>query len=379
MKSVNIRQTLAILLSATVLSCNSIAKEFFGIIDYKPTPYVEVASEPFFYSIGKTLRYGLSISDSEPLLFSGTLFGDDLRFVYDSPDHKKAAIVYGGNLYIAEATKPARLLLKNVDNYAASGIQQGDVFYKYSMLQWDMASKSIYIVRDKKQKQLSKQSFSHDATLVRIDIDTPDKTVDIIQDFASLHYFFVGNDGICFNYAPGDGSVVWKCSQNGKIGLAKSHQSEQIILEDSSVIKGRPFVSYDQGNIYESEIWLSSYGFSLIKASDGTVGFFSNNDRQNPIFKIQAGHNIKGHFVDGIGQTGCKVLPGGRYALLDVHHDNFTGQLLVDRLVGKYRELPANTRIWWNLNSFNYKYFKFDIGEMKRPEFVPSASLRISK
>lgn len=378
MKNVNIRAVLVILLAITFVPCDINAKELFGIIDYKPTPYVEVADEPFFYSIGKTLRYGVSISESTPVLFSGTFFGDDLKLVYDSPDHKKAAIVYGGNLYIAEATKPARLLLKNVDNYAAPEIPQGGIFYKYPMLQWDMASKSIYIVRDKKQ-ELSKQTFSHHAALVRIDIDVPNKTIDVIQDFASLNYFFVGNDAICFNYAPGDGSVVWKCSLNGKIGVVKSHQGEQIILEDATVIKGKPFVSYHQGSTSESEIWLSSYGFSLIKASDGTIGFFSSNDRQKPIFKIQAGHNIKGHFVDGIGQTGCKVLPGGRYALLDVHHDNFTGQLLVDGLAGKYREMPTNTKIWWNLNSFNYKNFKFDIGATKQPEFIPSANLRTSQ
>jgi hypothetical protein len=329
-----------------------------------------------FFNVGTAL--GLSITDDAPVLFSGTLFGGDLTLVYDSPDHKKAAIVYGGTLYVAEATVPARLLLKNVDNYAAPGIQQGDVFYKYPTLQWDEESRSIYIVRDKKQSQLKDQIWSRDATLVRIDIDAPNKSVDVIPNFRSLHYFFVGNEAICFNYSPGDGSVVWKCSYQGNVGLVRSHHGEQIVLEDG-VVNGRPFLSYHQGDIYESEIWLTNYGFSLRRTSDGTVAFFSGLDHQTPIFKIRGGYNFKGHFEDGIGQTDCKVLPGGRYALLDVSHDNFTGELLVDGLTGKYRELPTKTRIWWNLNSSNYKHFKFDIGETRWPKFIPAASLRTSE
>ena len=369
---------LMLLLGAIISPSDAVARDFLGIIDYKPSSFTEVADEPFFYSIGKTLRHGRMISDNAPVLFSGTLFGGDLGLVYDSPDHKKAAIVYGGNLYVAEATVPARLLLKNVDNYAAPGIQQGDMFYNYAMLQWDEESTSIYIVRDKKQSQLKDQIWSRDATLVRIDIVAPNKSVDVIPNFRSLNYFFVGNEAICFNYSPDDGSVVWKCSYQGNVGLVRSHHGEQIVLEDG-VVNGRPFLSYHQGSRDESEIWLTNYGFSLRRTSDDTVAFFSGSDHQTPTFKIRGGYNFKGEFVDGVRQTGCKVLPGGRYALLDVYHDNFTGQLLVDGLTRKYRELPPRTKIWWNLNSSNYKHFKFAIGETKRPEFVPAASLRTSE
>lgn len=378
MRILNLELTLTLLLGVIIFPSDTVAREFFGIIDYKPSSFSEVADEPFFYSIGKTLRYGRTISDNAPVLFSGTLFGGDLALVYDSPDHKKAAIVYGGNLYVAEATVPARLLLESVDNYAGQEIRQGDLFYKYPTLQWDEKSRSIYIVRDKKQSQLKDQIWSRDATLVRIEIDTPNKSIDVIQNFRSLNYFFVGNEAICFNYSPDDGSVVWKCSHQGKVGLVRSHHGEQIVLEDG-VVEGRPFVSYHPGNIYESEIWLTNYGFSLRKTSDDTFAFFSGSDHQTPIFKIRGGYNFKGEFMDGIAQTGCKVLPGGRFALLNVHHDTFAGQLLVDGQTGKYRELPSKTRIWWNLNSSNYKHFKFDIGPTKWPEFVPAARLRTSE
>jgi len=45
------------------------------------------------------------------------------------------------------------------------------------------------------------------------------------------------------------------------------------------------------------------------------------------------------------------------------------GELLVDAQTMKYRELPAKTNVYLNLNSYNYKHFKFDLGLTKEPEF----------
>ena len=47
-----------------------------------------------------------------------------------------------------------------------------------------------------------------------------------------------------FYYAAGDGSVVWKCSQQGKVPAIKSLDQERIVLEDGSTINAKPFVSY---------------------------------------------------------------------------------------------------------------------------------------
>lgn len=212
---------------------------------------------------------------------------------------------------------------------------------------------------------------SPEVVLVRIDIDSPTKIAEVIKNFNSLDYFFVGNNTIYFNYAPGNGDVIWKCSHSGVVKEVINFVGNKIFLQGGTVIVGKPFVSYF-GNIYESAIWLSNYGFSLKIGADGMTEFFSKNDSKKPIFRIQGGHNIKGHYVNGISQEGCKVLPGGRYALLDVYHDNFKGQLLVDGLTGKYRELPAKTKVYLNLNSLNYEHFEFDMGPTKSPKFVPA-------
>jgi hypothetical protein len=373
MRHVRLIPIMTVLLAAIMFPHNSVAGQFFGIIEYKPSPYVESADEPFFYSIGKTLRYDRTISGSSPTVFKGSLLGDDLKDVYVSPDNKKAAVFYGDNLYLTKTTGPALLLLTNCKH---NNIEKVGKIY-YSDLQWDAESRFIYMIRDKKQVPTPQSCWrSPDAVLVRIDINSPTKVVEVIKNFNSLHYYFVGNDTICFDYAPGDGSVEWKCSHHGNVSRIKSQQNSQIVLENGTVINGKPFLSYSS-NIHESEIWLSNNGFTTRRADGDITEFFSKHDSKKPLFKIQGGHNIKGHYVNGILQTGCKVLPGGRYALLNVWHDNFKGQLLVDGLTGKYRELPANTQIYLNLNSLNYAYFKFDIGPMTHPEFVPAVHLSI--
>lgn len=359
---------------STALTCptNAVAKQFFGILNYKPAEYVESVSEPFFYSIGKTLRYDRTINDTSPVVFKGSFFGDELREVFVSPDNNKAAVLYGDKLYLARAAGPALLLLSDC---RFNKFKVGETYY--SELQWEEDSSSIYMIRDTEHVRTPQSSWrAPDAALVRIDINSPGKVIEAIQNFNSLNYFFVGDDTICFNYARKDGNVEWRCAQDSETSRAKSQQNGEIVLENGMAIQGRPFVSYDQGNIYESEIWLSSYGFTTKRADGNITEFFSKNASSKPLFKIQGGHNIKGHYVDGIAQRGCKVLPGGRYALLNVAHDNFKGQLLVDGETGKYRELPANTKVFLNLNSLNYDHFKFDLGPTKHPEFLPAARLR---
>lgn len=372
MKRVGRTSTLIVLLLVAIMfPFDTVAQH---IINYKPSSYVELTDKPFFYSIGKTLRYGRTISESSPVLFKGAFFKGDLVYVCVSPDNKKAAIVSGSKLYLVQTTGQVRLLLEKVCGqfYKIRQKEVGEVFYDYDSLQWDVESKSIYIVRDKKKVPTAQHCWrSPDVALVRIDIDSPTKIVEVIKDFNSLNYFFIGNDTICFNYALDNGDVIWKCSRNGDVSPVISHQNGQMVLENGIVTQGNPFLSYNP-NVYESAIWLSNYGFSLKRSANDISDFFSKSDSKKPIFKIQGAHTFKGNYTNGILQNGCKVLPGGRYALLNVVSHNCKGQLLVDGLTGKYRELPAKTRVYLNLNSLNYEHFKFDIGPTTKPEFVPA-------
>ena len=363
------------------------AKDFFGIENYKPQPFFEQAAKPFFYSIGNQLKFGNSIDINAPALFTDTSFFENSTIlgirvgaksisnglsVFPSPDGKKAVFVSNGNLYIAEAEKPTQLILERIDTDDAENFRLGEVFHKLSMLQWDSQSKYIYIAKDKKQKSLFEQSFSVDATLIRVDVTRSTAVTEIIPNFRSIHYFFVNDDGICFNYAQGNGDVNWRCSINGNIQTVKE-TNNGVVLQDGTEFKQDSYFFSSLRS--EGKIWLSNYGYSLKPIRDRYIGFFSKQHTQ-PLLTIKGGANIKGQFVDGVVDLQSTVLPGGRYVLLYVWHDNFKGQLLVDGVAGRYKELPRNTWVYQSLNSTNYKNVKFDLIKDRWPMFFPMHKLR---
>lgn len=123
-------------------------------------------------------------------------------------------------MYVAEPGKSARLILESVADYFADNVRPGNIYYKTTTFQWDSDSHSIFIARDKKIERGRagmEQSFSKDATLVRVELGESIVIKDVIPDFRSTEYVLFGNNVICFNYAPGDGSVVWRYSQQGKV------------------------------------------------------------------------------------------------------------------------------------------------------------------
>ena len=351
------------------------------IIDYKPSKYTEFTNEPFFYSIGRTLRYGKTISEKSRILFKGDFFGGKLRAVYPSPDNKKVVVWTKNKVFLITLTKPAKLILKNVDNYGASSVNMGEYFFLAATLKWNKTSDYIYVVSYKKREGTYKTSSGHDTVLSKININSPTKIEPIILNFSSFidDYYFIGTNTICFNYAPGNGDLIWKCMHKGKRIKVKSQSKDIVILENGAVLDGKPFVST---RIRHGVIRLTENGFFLKNIEKGVSGFFSKTNDENPIFKIRTSHNFKGNFVDGVDESDSNVLPGGRYAILDVLHKNFTGQLLVDGLTGKYKELPSKTKVYRSLNSFNYKNFHFKYNRSSDgsdPEFIPITEFRQKK
>lgn len=335
---------------------NVFANESIGISNYHPSQFVERAETPFFYSIGKQLKYGLNIDETAPSLFEESWFNGDLVRVYPSPDNQKVAIVSNRKLYIARLGRQPLLALENVDHYSPDKMIAGKVYYKWPTLQWHPNSRFIYIARDKKQWFISNQTFSEDAILVRIDIDNIGKVEEVIPDFRSNRYFFVGIDNICFNYAPGDGSVIWKCSSENGVSKARSLDATGIHLDNGVVLAGPRFISYEP-NIYESAIWMGLYGFSIRQIDNRQDALFHKDAPSTPLLVFNAGGNGKGHRVNGILQSGGSVLPGGRYILLNM----VDGQILFDRFSSYYRKLPKSTRVFRNLNNTHYEDFVFSI------------------
>lgn len=351
------------------LAQGAIANEAYGISNYHPSDFVETANSPFFYSIGKQLKYGSSIDESAPALFKGAWLNGELVKVYPSPDNQKVAIVSNRKLYIARAGEAPLLALENVEHYNLKQLSDGDVYFKWPTLQWHPNSRFIYIAKDKKQK-LWEQSFSKLATLVRIDIDNVGVIEELVSDFRSTDYFFVGSDSVCFNYAPGDGSVIWKCSTATGLSQARTLNSKGIHLDSGVVLSERRFLSY-QPDLYESRIWAACYGFSIRQINERQEALFHKDEQNNPllIFNYPIGRGFKDHSATGFHRVDGSVLPGGRYLLLDMGENSSEGQILLDRMSGRYRKLPKDTRVYRNLNSTHYDDFVFSIDPVSANSF----------
>jgi hypothetical protein len=351
------------------------AKDFFGIVDYKPSTFVEQPTAPFFYSVGNRLRFGSVIEEKGPILFEAKPSDGGIWAVYVSPDETKAVVASGGNLYFAlPGQSPVLLLREAYDVLTGRGAAEGPIgkpVYDYRPLQWDASSRFIYIPRG---ARLDSRYPSHSA-LLRIEAANPINVVEITDDMKAHGTFFVGSEAICFQRVVNRGDLIWKCVIGGVERSPKVIEEHRIVMDDGTSVEGRPFASFRWSR---GGIWLTEAGFA-IRAYNGRWGFFSK-DSDEAIFQFNGGMEpLKGHYVDGIYEVNANVLPGGRYAFLDLLIENFKGrrgQILVDGLTGQYREVPRGTLVYRNLNSRNYDRVKFGLRWSDSPEFEPMFPLR---
>jgi hypothetical protein len=368
------------------LSVFTINADAEGFINYEPANFSEHAAKPFFFSIGRKLKYGDSIRENAPTvlesMFEERLFGGELTRVYPAPDQKRAAIVKDGKLYLLEPGKPPVFLLEPVDEKSGYHRKLGDIFYIHYELQWDADSRYIFIPRDKKQKfPTDKRAWEErdkNKALMRIDIRNPSMVQEIIPtgQFRSSTFFLLNDDAICFNFEPGDGSIIWKCSISGNIRMVKSFERNDLVFEDGTTPESKPFMSRNI-NFYDSAVWLTSGGFYLALVPNSlTVKFFHKSNPDKPIFIIEGAiERLKGHFSEGLGKS--VMLPGNRYAFMEMWEHN----LLVDSETGLYKELPKGVRVYVSLNSRdNESSFQFvhhdHEGTFFEPEFLPISRLR---
>jgi len=344
----------------------SIIPEAPRIVDYKPSAFTEQPTSPFFFRIGDKLKFGSVISEDAPSLFEGKF-----SYVHVSPDQKKAAIVGEGNLYLAEAGKPIVTLLNggfnNLFTLAMGNYKPQGSYYENINIQWDADSQSVYLIREtpKQPEDGQPRAFQngYQASIVRINIDNPNKVIEVVPEFSSFQYFFVGKDGICFDFSPDDKNLIWRCKYQGSIKNVKFIQEDSISLEDGTSIKDKPFFSY---NGIPSDIFLTLNGFHLQETDVSSTELYSKNKPDSPIFTVK--DNPKWHQPDGI--RGGMVLPGGRYAVLYI----FDSILLIDSVTGKYKELPPKVAVYQNLNTSTYKNVDMSIDHFG---FMPVSEWRI--
>lgn len=310
-----------------LLACNATAE---GIVDYKPSVFSEHVAQPFFFSIGKKLKYGDAIREDGPTLFQAGFFEDDIREVYPSPDQNKAVLVLGDCLYLVQLGKPPAKLLQPFEHEYISVFD----------IQWDPQSRYIFIPR-----------YIHNArtALLRIDTNDPITVQELIpssQFHLSGRYFPLNDNSVCF------GASTWECWISGSNHLVERLEQDQITLVDGSTIKVKPFISLPLrgGGL---SLALGGYSLTLIPNSL-QVEFFHQSQPSLPIFKLQGRiEPLKGHFGEGFRDGESSVLPGGRYAFLAV----WNRKLVMDSETGLYKEVPKDSRVYVNFNSYGSQDF----------------------
>lgn len=370
--------TLSILVGALfAITCSvtpAQVKNSFQIVDYKPSTFVEQPTAPFFYSVGNTLRFGSVIVDEGPILFEAKSSDGGIWAVYVSPDETKAVVASGGNLYFVLPGQPPTLLARDAYNViGGQGAKKGPIgkpVYDYSSLQWDASSRFIYVPLG-----VWENGYPSHSALLRIDVSDPTNVVEITSDMHAFDFFFIGSDAICFKRVVNRGDLIWRCIVGGVEKSPKAIEERRIVMDDGTSVEGKPFASFRWSR---GGLWLSGAGFS-IRDYNGRWGFFSKNSDE-VIFQFNGGVDpLKGRYGDGIYDASANVLPGGRYAFLDVPMKNLKGgrkEILVDGFTGQYREVPPSTLVYRNLNSLNYDRVKFGLRWSDSPEFEPMFSLR---
>jgi hypothetical protein len=231
----------------------------------------------------------------------------------------------------------------------------GDTYYDYSHLQWDPTSRFIFITRGKTQEPMNREVWqlhiNKDRALVRIDTTQNHSIVEVISagQFRSISGPSFIDDDICFHFDDVKGDVYLKCIVAGNAHIVKKVETDKIIFTDGLVRNGKIFITsrYDQDS---GKVLMVESGFNLTKR-DGSliVDLFHKSKPDSPMLSMKGGINIKGNFGDGIGDR--TVLPGGRYAFLDV----WDKKILVDSETGSYKQLPTDTRVFQNVNSRDHE------------------------
>jgi hypothetical protein len=340
-----------------------------------PDTFHETAASPFFFSIGKQLKYEQSIDQNVPTLLNFTTMPDEgMEQVFPSPDHKKAVVMDAGTLYLAQPDQAPIPLLTGNWGYAGQFFTEA-VQYDWFNRQWDADSRYLYVRQYPQHATREEQETGKDVMLLRLDTENPAAAPTVaIRDFSMfLHFFLVGKDNICFDHAPGNGDVLWLCTTPTGTFEANAFDAEGIHLENGSVLTEPVFMSYGE-DTKSTEVRLSYHGFffKYREVHDDTwvSELFNRSNPDKPLLQLYGGVGFKNNRVDGRLQWGSTVLPGGRYILLNCDF----GKILIDGSTGAYRKLPADTRAYINLNSIRDAvlfHLLEDNGKDPWPKFRP--------
>jgi hypothetical protein len=316
-----------------------------GILDFHPTTFDARAAAPFFYSIGKELKYSDSIDRDAPTLFLGELLDFQV-----SPDGNRIAFVSNHRLTVIDNKGKAQII-GAVDSIYRSFKPIGKGFIRDDGFQWSPDSMSVYFLRDKFYRSKRSQLFSEFGELWKLDVASGEQKM-VIRPFRGFQIIFGGGGSEIYFAVP---------LANGDLELE---------LYDGSIVRDfaapgsawsppgmKPFYSLSSVDYMQKVL----PGMHLLQAFD------FNANRQTLAFGDKILLQLTRYCDSFFGCGDCDVMmgsmfiPGNRFFLLNVPYcRNYKGELLVDTRTGAYETLPKGTRVFTTANTQTYPHYKFD-------------------
>lgn len=318
-----------------------------NIVNFHPTTFSAKADKTFFYSIGDELKYSDEITLAAPTLLRGHI----TDFLV-SPDRKRIAAVANGTLYIVSPEENSFKQVTRVDSIYRKPKPIGQSSFRDEEFQWSRDSKSLYLVKDEFYESKGSQLFSRKGELWRFDLGSG-KLELVLKPFPAFTYFF-GKKGIYFSVPTKAGDLRLRYFDGQTlmdIGDVNAYDipRKELVDGDSAFFS----FSFSHNNP------LFSSGGSLRELQEKGPQEFLIGDKSYLSFTL--GEGMKGPFYCS-NLYNSVFLPGGRYYLLNVGCDNFDGQLLIDRVTGKYQQMPKDTRVYLALTTDDIPHYRISCG-----------------
>lgn len=316
------------------------------IENYTPTAFNEHSTTPFYYSIGDNLFYSDRIDTASKVLFTGKP-----ESVLPSPNGKHALVVSDGMLWLISPDSGGPIRVTSVAPHSPNGKPIGKDYYRNNYFQWATDSSRFYLIKDRYYETRGAQLFSIHGELTEYDISS-NQLRKVFAPFRAYRYFLT-DKGIFFEEANDKGDVlltVWRegfsfpvsdISPNGFRANGKAFQ-----------FRSKPFYTFTIHE-YSKEVF-RSLGLEVERERVNQappVGHLHLKTKR--LLSIREGRGIKGP-LDGYSSIHSAFLPGERYFLLNLYTETFSGQLLIDTLTGQHKPLPKGTRVYRNINTYNF-------------------------
>lgn len=329
------------------------------ILDFHPAQFSARAAQPFFYSIGKSLKYGDSIAAVAPTIY---IIHSSANNPVASPDHRMIAFVDDGELLIVDKTGSVTKVVPVDSIYhgdpGSAGHRPkplGQGFFRDQDYQWTRDAQNLYLIHDQFYDSKGSQLFSKYGELWKYSLATHQLQL-VLKPFPA-HQFFFGRKGIYFSIPTPEGDLQLRYF-DGKASADIGEPNEA--LSKSSLLHGEPediFYSFQR-----SEFKHYSSPFSITTTfNPSSKNLEYKVDKKHLLFTSE-GVGFKGPYNCGSGGPSA-YLPGGQYAVLDMEGcEPFDGKLLVELASSRYMQLPNETDIYITVNTAESPHYSISGG-----------------